>query len=741
MDALNQISLGLADYNFSCLMITHEKDTQQHLQISYLASERLGLIQNSLNEVFPKLPNYRLASVPLGFGFAAFLGCEADDYKEYLIDHDDWIADNILNSVPSRISSAVPSTICYPFQTEIAKKLYDGANRAIISVINPVCDAGMVVGKGAAYVCQNTNRMINSALVVTYTAMIVFGHPVSGVIGLAAVMLILNKKNLPYWVDKSIEPLAVIATAFAVMNNPMSMVARGFALGTVFVEILDLMKRFETTQKYIKKELLDPLSAPYIRQEIDLSAVDVDQLKMRPHLNNARLSELFPPDFMQEIDEKKVTALFDSVINRFFNIHNVSSFNELIEKEKKALNDKTDVQLIHLVEIADFCELLPDENEAKVFLQDYRKKVRTHLLERRQDKPDFLQPDYLKKNLNLDDASRALLIKTAEKTITKEIKLTQEGFSLIRSGVEGKQFQERLPQDFTKFERKVKALLQSMLKERDDIFLGEFNLLSEEGISCSEGWSGQNSSMLEITTQDLEWSLHHRLALLRERTVSLMWSEIGDNMSLKFVGGKLDNHVVNAVHCGLYPRMRSYKAEDYHQENPREMVESLWLLADPAEKWDLAYRFLQSGNKGEIAQTIFEQPSHGLEILRAQLSNKDEVREWNFFDTLFFMHEIWHVHDALLFKMIYHWIFKTTGNEIKAIENKYTVDVMVKEIYESIKPSGKNKTRKISWRAVELWMGEKNLSHHDYVEQVNGMPTLTKEGVKLLLLDYGLLMA
>ncbi len=640
---------NLGDYSLSTKITTHEKDGQQQFQIGFLAWKRLAVLEEQWLAVIPKLKTHYVTLVPIGLGLLSSVA--APLAKQYIKEND---------------------------------------NQTKHPYLSFLCEMTVKAGESAQVICQNSNTLINVACGVSYVAMIALGHTTIGAIGLIGLVLIAVKREgyLPNWLDRTLDPITVAAETYVIWNLPMLGVVRGFFLLQQLGEGIDLLKRFEQTQRMLPNWVLNPMPGKHVKKETT-SAINLDELEVNfSHIYNEKLNQVFPVDYQNEINEKEVSTLFDSLVSRFISLYKsgdekIDSLDELLAKEPEWASQRSKEELIQRVLIegtnndrADFyaeIDLETKEAIAKVLKESSNK---------------------------LNDLSKLVdekPLRAATKNIVhNHLQTMIFGFNKLRSGVEHGRIEDELPPNFDLFKRLMKAQMDAMLQEEDGIFLGEFQLLCEMGSGCAnDGWLKHISNLVNVKTDDLEWAVHHQLAKMRGVLVNEKLLEINDDLQQKRkldlspVGGVLNSHVVNAAHCGIYPRFRTYEAEFYHQVNPREMDETIWV----------------------------------------QLMNKHIDRKWWIGDTLFMLHEMAHVHITLLF---YGDIFM---KHFKTLDKEYTLDAIVDEVYESIKP--RRGESKIPWGIIEKWLKEKEVN--DCVEETPNGPCLNQKGVLLLLADLGIL--
>ncbi len=656
MGYLNSISLAAEDYSLSCNITTHEKDGQQQLQIGFLAFERLSVLNEQLTEFFPKLNTYNFTLVPIGIG--------------------------------------VITSIAVPY----AKKyLEDEKHRISNPYLCSICELTVSAGEAGKAVCQKANVIINAACCVSYVAMIAFGQPIAGGVGLAGLVMISVKRAgyMPNWLDRSLEPVILIASAVGVWNmQGIYMPVKAMMLLGKFSEGLDLLKRFETTQRFLPEAILNPIPGAHeIIKSLSVKKanklIDRNELLVNmSHLYNEQVSKIFPVDYKTEVDLQDVDKLFTAIEKRFIDLtkskkEEVKTLYELLNKEPEWFSERPKNDLIQRV-------LIEGSKNDRV---EFYELIGT-------EKADRIKAILKEKNA-LDTLAAVIDDEEALKQAAKEVVKNQlqslvDGFVKLRSGIVEGKVEDDLPPNFELFRRIMKALIVSMKEEADDVFLTDFQLFCEGGQACSYGWTKHYSHMVNVKTEDLEWSIHHQLAKLRGVIVNESMLEITKTIDLEMVGGNLDAHVVDAAHCAVYPRFRTYDAEFFHQVNPREMDETLWLLA----------------------------------------MDKTKNRDWGLLDTAFLAHELGHVHPVLL---LYTFHF---SKHFKELDKKLTVNRCVDQIYHAIKPSGPKAERSISWQGIEKWLDKTFQNREGLVEEVSVMgtkyPTLTKRGVKLLLLDYSI---
>lgn len=603
MQYLGEICTVGENYELYCETRVHEKDGQQQLQISFLAWLRLEVLTEQLVSCVPSLNTHNFAYIPLAVGgVTVFLAPFAQQY---------------LNQ--------------------------DEQNPAL----SAVCKAIVGMGDAGKWALQHANTMINVACCVSYVAMIAMGHTVVGAVGLSGLVLIAIKRTgeLPLWFDQMIAPFvwfASLYTEVGLFSNPF---LQGVILLLKLSDGVDLMKRYEWTQKLLPESLLYPNPGVHDRShEIKLTAKNAeeytnsnDQLRVNiTHIYDKTLSRVLPLEI--PFDAKAVDALFGSALDMY-----------LLNKGYKKV-DEADPALMH-------------------------------------------------------------------------------GFAKLRAGVVHGTIDDELPPNFSLFRRVMRAQLESIYKDESSLFNEKFEMLCEMGNSCSEGWLRQAAEMIKVDTIDTNWAVNHELALARGEIVNKKLHAINKNLkewkfNLDKVGGELNAHVINAVHCSVYPHYRTYQAEFYHQIHPREMLETAYILA--REKIKDVWR--------KFEKLVKMEPSSD--------------RNWGVLDYLFMVHEIAHVHPVI---GLYSFIF---AKHINHLDQEYTTDLVVKTVYEAIKPhvfEGHIETR-IQWDAVVKWLqqiktievfNEDDSYNEHWVksEMIEGhlCHYLTEEGVRLLLWDYGIL--
>jgi len=674
---LGEFCIQAENYELSCATTAHEKDGEQQFQISFLAWVRLSILEEHLLSHVPNLNTYNFTVIPL-----------------------------VVGGVTS-------------FAAPFAEQYLNGKDQNI--AVSALCKLVVALGEAGKAICQHANLMINTACCVSYVALIAWGHTAAGAIGLAGIVLIAIKRDgyLPYWLDQTLAPITLVASAVAeaqLITNPF---IRGFLLLGKLSDGLDLMKRYEWTQKLLPERLLCPNPGKHdLSKKITITKDNAEKytdsnqkLKVNiSHIYNKAVSQVLPAG--AEFDFNKVSALFDSIEKEFTQTYAAqygmqlkeNTLNELLDLAPGKVSAQNSEEL--------FRYMLFEGGQANI-------KAFAHLLgDKKKEVEKVIADKGTLQNIMAiadKDLVESALRKSVHETVAEKLKAMLNGYAKMKAGVLYGTFEDELPPNFSLFRNLMKVQLEYILKKETPLnFMMKFQMLCDLGNSCSEGWLREVSLMLDLPANDPVWAVHHQLAFARGEIVNKKLPVINKDLNqwkfdLAKVGGVFNTHVINAVHCAVYPYFRTYEAEFYHQVHPREMLETLWIL----------------------------------------LMNKEANRNWGILDYLFMCHEIAHVHPVL---GLYVLLF---AKHLKALDKEYDADLIVRTVHNSIKPQiiDGNVVTHIQWDAISKWldqvhervpvMDDDGLYDPKWVErmEVNGTShfCLTEAGVRLLLLDLAIL--
>lgn len=290
----------------------------------------------------------------------------------------------------------------------------------------------------------------------------------------------------------------------------------------------------------------------------------------------------------------------------------------------------------------------------------------------------------------------------------------KDGLKKIKMGAIRGRVEDQLPNDVEKFQKIMFSLIQSILDDKLN-FTSKIKELASLGNNCVEGWTRDINYMFFPLTTDIQWAVHFELAKQRGAIINEFigrtnhfFSECSLVNPFKMVGGNNNIHFVNSTHALVWHHFRTLEGEFN------------WQLRSQALLPALAIRYLlpRNGFSSRLSSIALD---------------------------LFYGSILGNSSSALLLSI-------AILGEIKSYFDK--PNLLIDHIYEAIKPEyapveGTHEIRrKIAWEAVEGWLSQlpeefglaNGYDGSKWVERdIHEQFLLTKEGVKLLLLDLGIL--
>lgn len=295
----------------------------------------------------------------------------------------------------------------------------------------------------------------------------------------------------------------------------------------------------------------------------------------------------------------------------------------------------------------------------------------------------------------------------------------QQGLSRLKNGLINGRVEDQCVPNMDMFQKVMKTLISSILKDKRN-FEENVKEMTELGNKCIEGWVREISFLLLPETQNARWSVHHELALLRGHLLKEELLKINQHrLNLDFAGGFNNVHVVNAMNMALWHRLRTYEGEVSHALQGFNLFQTLILNRMHMEKG----RELSSSEAyfiGMCFALAYPGPAPAITPIAPIILRETE---WKY---------------------------------------RYHPEQLVDTVYEAIQPryevqqaGAANAIRKISWDAIashlaemnncpngeKLQLLDENSEYHAKWVQVScfGEKSLTKDGVRLLLWDLGVL--
>ncbi len=318
------------------------------------------------------------------------------------------------------------------------------------------------------------------------------------------------------------------------------------------------------------------------------------------------------------------------------------------------------------------------------------------------------------------------------------IDFNQTGWQLVKNAVISDYLVDVRPVNFDYGIDILKTMLAKIAEEKDDEqFAMNVRELATIGESCVEGWLRDIGFMLNPKTKDdFAWVIHHQLADLRSELIKEAIRAEGTDLlkrsfsevSLDLVGGANNVHLINQIENALWHKWRTYKGEVTNRLEGRGIITKLLQYGS-----DIQPRPVESRSYlDRLANKVRRFSDIVITQINVTLPLPVPVPLYKFIDLI--------------------------DRRMKA---EYQIDKIVDVLYDAIKPEymevrnggsvALQKFSKIEWQTITTWiasMAERDISVLDsdgyYDPEILGTddlgnPYLTKEGVKLLLWDLGII--
>lgn len=299
------------------------------------------------------------------------------------------------------------------------------------------------------------------------------------------------------------------------------------------------------------------------------------------------------------------------------------------------------------------------------------------------------------------------LMSAIEQAYTSFTPEQQDGWKALKSGVCDSIFQGRGPYNTEFFNQLMCSVLKSILADKD--FETKVCDLAEVGNHCSANWTSEIYFFYAPQSKDdIAWSVHLELAKWRGHCLE-------DNIRTCFkdtlvglaAGGSNNVHLMERFHTIARHRIRTYQGEIAHKLNHPSSLECLF------------WKSVLNSNQNRVG--LGEDLRFGGQFVEEMYAGLDG-------SSLFLLATV-SATEEMLFK---------------------SLDEHVNQIFLAIKPAEPevNDIRTIPWEPVLLWIGrftekvgvDDQTFMDKYTLKTNyGQDYLTKEGVKLLLWDLGIL--
>ncbi len=325
-----------------------------------------------------------------------------------------------------------------------------------------------------------------------------FGHIAFGLLGIATTILIQVKQNgyLPGIIDDALTPVTIIAAFYSIWISPAFLVIRGILLLGNFIQFLNYLVTNNTIRPYLPNFLTDGSTGKHIITPSKALDLKKDKTEI----------------------SKTLKAFRGLSINRT-SVHNPS-----------------------------VKEIFPDSMK-----------------------------------VDLDAISYAQLYENVERRIsTQKITIKSlDGWKRLKNAMLNDRVPDIRPVNFG-FSRNVfKSILFRIQKEIDnEKFESDVQELAVIGEACAEGWLREISFMLNPKTKEYGWKIHHLHAVLRGELLKEALQQLAKELrrgaennkeleklaiSFDLAGGENNVHLLNQVQAALYHIWHTFEGESFFQ--------------------------------------------------------------------------------------------------------------------------------------------------------------------------------
>ncbi len=473
--------------------------------------------------------------------------------------------------------------------------------------------------------------MTHIAAIASYVAMIVFGHPIAGGIGLACLALIVIKQAqlLPAKLDTLLDVTSYLAGIFVALSPQTHIILRITSLVSVVLQFLNYVSRYKIFQSCLHRIIKDPLPPQRDPNAITLESWDKKE-SVRLQLNPAsffakEVPQIIPLDCQKDLSEISIDTLYEQI----------------------------------------------------------------------------------------------------EKRIKGEFQFTDEekaGWKKLKTGVcSGGRTSDQAPANIDQLIYYLKAILFHHSKDSvgSENFEKTMRDLARAGNQCNAGWSRDISFLLNPSSKDYKWTIHHLHAIFRGELIKEVTRELVkyiDPKILDGIGGANNVHISNQIQAVLECRWHTYEAKVFFSIHGRSLF----------------YQFLR-----KIIPTTFSTPFLASPQIRHNIT------------------------DILLMLAIADVPFPLYGPIDVVAREAYQPENLVNMIYEKVKPQYRQSLqnsehraevfREIEWEPIATWVSEASQkgvpilnddgTYNETIVKTDkvGNHYLTKIGVELLLWDLDIL--
>ncbi len=687
-------------YNLSNMHYALQLDGQQSYGISFIASERIAILCNQVASISPAWISTVAKIVSLGGVFCAIGRFVLFELKGGVNEADSKLRDVAWNDVSDDFNE-VTSGLWWAEKVE---------------------NALIIVEQGF----QNSDKLINVASLVSYVALCVLGHPIEGVSGLIGLGLVTLKRHaqLPATIDRYLQPIVNLAKVIYGFTQSTFILFRIVAVFNGLERVYSLLPSSELGRSILPAKIINPLHGLHCyerltqsyqelivaqrRKWIADSGLGAERFSIIPtYVHADRVNEVLPPDYLSQMDDVDINQIFNDLD---------AAIERLKTDTQEWRKDTETCQWQTWAQVWETAQTSPSEGGGVVY---------------------------------------------------------KSGYEMLKIAATSGKVADVLPPDVGLFQKVIKALAHSILHDEENL---KAKLIDFEriGKQCAERWTSEVQFLLSPNTKDLGWAVHNELAKLRGSILQGVIHDFGqgkittgdyyidaqlsnpDDKTLKFLGalkplmaltgGVNGTHVLNSFHDAFRPIFRTYEGEVNAQLHPYNLLGSLFqrffalneyipkaidFLKDPEKDpggYILSYFYatiigMQAASSHPASAQLSILPFAIYPALQAHFDEPERLVE--------------HIYDAIYPQLVFD------------------------------EKSGKfEERRKIQWESVQTWMNnfvtnlsaseDENLDpavdfHDHYFEdielggnvEIKGsgkiVPTLTLEGVRLMLWDMGIL--
>ncbi len=685
--SFNSIVQNCSLYSLSNTQYALQLDGQQTYGISFIAAERIVILCQQLSPIAPAWISTAGAIVALAGTFSLV--------SQIIVSQMEGLCNEIKRS---------PEGISFRGWTK-----HDLAD--YIWWFDKVKDLSRLIVQGF----QNSDRLINVASLVSYAALCALGHPIEGVSGFVGMGLVTLKRNaqLPALVDHYLQPVVNMARIIYGFTQSTFFVFRIGSILSGLSQVYSILSTSWLAKSILPAKILNPLLGLHCyerltqsyqelivkqRKWLTDSGLGAERFSIIPtYVHADRVNEVLPPDYLSQINDIDVNQIFNDLDAAIEKLKTDSR-----EWRKDTVTDKWQTW----AQAWEEAQSAPSEGGDVAYMS---------------------------------------------------------GYEMIKIAATTGRVADVLPPDVGLFQLVIKALAHSMLHDKDEDNL-KTKLIDFQriGKQCAERWTSEVQFLLNPNTKDLGWAVHNELAKMRGALLQgIMTSiiagiknandinnpELSANIKtlLDITGGANGTHVLNSFHDAFRSIVRTYEGEVRAQLHPYSLWGSLFQM----------YFGLNEYVSGGISFPDQSTPTSELLNIFG--------RGWLIGTSAAISHPA--SGQLTLLPYIIYPAFQQHFDKPESLVS-CIYDAIYPQLVFDEKSRKFEERRKIQWESVQTWMNnfvtnlpdseDENLdpavdfqAHYFENIELGGnvdikgsgktVPTLTREGVRLMLWDMGIL--